>query len=118
MQGNTPFYRLNVGGVLHCVSRETLSLGGGFFSKLASFPPADFEIFIDRNGSIFSLVLDFLRSGVLPYDRFTLDCLEREADFYCLESMREAIRCQRREADPMVRIALALEGMQKKMKQG
>tara|TARA_B110000046_G_C13004296_1_gene403620 strand:+ start:1632 stop:1919 length:288 start_codon:yes stop_codon:yes gene_type:complete len=43
--------------------------------------------FIDRNGTTFGSVLDFLRSGYLPRDRELLTALRVEADFFSIGPM-------------------------------
>ena len=78
MEGND-IVKLNVGGMQYVTTRDTLmTYGDNFFSALLSekFKVAkDGEsIFIDRNGELFALVLDYLRTGEL----FIPKHLERE----------------------------------------
>ena len=44
-------------------------------------------VFIDRDGKLFSLVLNFLRDGVLPQDKTILRSLYREAKYYDIKSL-------------------------------
>ena len=79
---------LNVGGTRHCTSRETLMRKAPhFLSNLCDYAH-DTEIFIDRNGVLFGLVLDYLRSGSLPVCDDLLHRLTYEADFFCIEAMK------------------------------
>ena len=52
------------------------------------------EIFIDRNPELFSIVLDFMRSGKLPSKvKRDLDCLDdltTEAEFFIFDELKEA----------------------------
>ena len=55
--------------------------------------PQDMEgvVFIDRSGSLFRHVLNFLRDGVLPINSATLKDLYREAKYFELNSLRTEI---------------------------
>jgi BTB/POZ domain len=91
--------QLNVGGGLYTTSRATLirypdSMLGAMFSGM--FPTArdsEGRFFIDRDGSTFGHILNFLRCGqlVLPSDFSQLDLLAVEADFYRLDPLIDAI---------------------------
>jgi len=54
------------------------------------------EIFIDRNGKLFSYVLDYLRDGCsnlcLPNDEHLLERLSREADFYQISELTKIVK--------------------------
>ena len=88
---STQPYWLNVGGVQYAVSRETLCMAGGFLKGIADNHRNGDEVFIDRNGSSFALLLDFVRSGILPDSMQMLKYLSAEADFFCLPGMSEEI---------------------------
>ncbi len=91
---------LNVGGKRFYTARSTLvtepdsMLGAMFSGKYALSPsPSDGSHFIDRDPTLFHLVLNFLRSRKLTPDltEKELRALELEAQFYSLDSLREAI---------------------------
>lgn len=88
--------KLNVGGVLYSTTLQTLrkydgSMFGRMFDEvwLKNIPAKDAEpIFIDRNGSLFCYILNFLRDGsnvVLPSDSETLRSLLNEAKYFLLD---------------------------------
>lgn len=86
---------LNVGGISFVTRRQTLSGGGGkpnFFSGLASAHPDCCELFVDRDPTHFRHVLNWQR-GVryLPDDETTLRELAEEADYYCMQDLKDAI---------------------------
>jgi hypothetical protein len=91
--------RLNVGGEIFTTTRATLlrypdsMLGAMFSGSLATGVDENGCYFIDRDGSIFRHVLNFLRCGrlVVPADFQQFDLLAAEADFYQLEGLIEAI---------------------------
>ncbi len=96
--------RLNVGGVHYSTTRGTL-LGsittGSYFTGLFSgaFQPlldADGCYFIDRNGTIFGIILDFIRSHrlSLPADFNQFDLLAMEADFYQVQPLILAVKIE------------------------
>ena len=68
---------LNVGGTVYTTTSDTLNNdGGGYLSMLVrnqsmegrvkNTLSKDGNIFIDRNGTLFEYILDFLRNGRLP----------------------------------------------------
>lgn len=88
---------LNVGGVTHVTSRTTLS--NARHSMLwARFKPQQVmqsSTFIDRNGHLFYIVLEYLRTQRIPaqvQDVGVLQDVLREAMFYGLDGMCDAIR--------------------------
>lgn len=91
--------QLNVGGVHYTTTRATLCrypnsmLGAMFNGCLSTTKDANGHYFIDRDGHLFSFVLNFLRSSqlALPEDFKHLDQLAIEADFYQVESLIRAI---------------------------
>ena len=66
------FVKLNVGGKLLHTSRETLS-ASAFFASLLEFEgldtDADGNVFVDRNGKLFSVLLESLRTSRRPHPR-------------------------------------------------
>lgn len=82
---------LDIGGVHFRTRRSTLMESDSFFSALLSFETN--YIFVDRDGSHFRYILNWLR-GVrfLPEDEEILKELEWEADYYCIHSLVHAIR--------------------------
>jgi len=86
------YIQLNVGGVLYTTSRATLarypesmldSLVSGRFA-MPCLP--DGSVFIDRDGSLFGLLLNAMRTGALTFPTgFTeFEALAREVEFYQL----------------------------------
>jgi hypothetical protein len=90
---------LNVGGEVYVTTRATLTrypesmLGAMFSGQLPTARDSNGCYFIDRDGSTFRHVLNFLRCGqiVLPSDFSQLDLLAAEADFYRLEPLISSI---------------------------
>jgi len=90
---------LNVGGVRYVTTRTTLTkypdsmLGRMFGGDIPTAQDEDGAYFIDRNGILFSEVLDFLRTDTLkvPKRQADLEALKREADFYQIVPMMNAL---------------------------
>jgi hypothetical protein len=86
--------KLNVGGDLFTVSKATLlSQPDSYFTAMISggYNIND-EVFIDRSGVMFELILDFLRDGFVAQDSsINLDKLNREAKYFSLPSLTKAI---------------------------
>ena len=80
---------LNVGGQKFETSVETLTMRYGFFKNLIeSFHGSEREFFIDRDGTYFRHILNYLRgSHYLPPNSAILKQLRIEADFYSLNEM-------------------------------
>ena len=85
--------RVNVGGVAYSTFTGTLrahptsSLAQIFENPIAAPRDArDGSYFVDRNGSVFGLILDYLRTGtlVVPRDPVTYNSLRQEVCFYGL----------------------------------
>lgn len=88
--------RLNVGGVVYETESSTLN-GSDFFRSLLSkeWKAQDDFFFIDRDGTLFRDVLNWLRRGRLIGGSTTADHyeeLKEEAQFYGLEKL--VIECQ------------------------
>ncbi|XP_072172721.1 BTB/POZ domain-containing protein KCTD8-like [Diadema setosum] len=109
---------LNVGGKIYETSEMTLtSQPGSFFTSLlsGSIPSAKDDrgnYRIDRDGKIFRYVLNYLRDNelILPEGFNELTLLEREADFYQLESLKADIQALLRVAMPGETISLDVGG--------
>ena len=95
---------LNVGGQLYTTTKATLTkypdsmLGAMFGGQfISSTYDAQGNYFIDRDGTLFRHVLNFLRSGrlCLPQKYGDMDLLEAEADFYQIPPLIVAVRDQR-----------------------
>eukprot|EP01113_Clastostelium_recurvatum_P022758 TRINITY_DN2726_c0_g1_i4.p1 TRINITY_DN2726_c0_g1~~TRINITY_DN2726_c0_g1_i4.p1 ORF type:complete len:332 (-),score=51.93 TRINITY_DN2726_c0_g1_i4:24-1019(-) len=86
---------LNVGGMLFATSAETLQsrrntyFGAMFSGMIELKPDKDGRIFIDRDGTHFRYVLNYLRNGELlvPEDKLVRKELLVEAQFYGLQDM-------------------------------
>ena len=82
LRGSVARVHLNVGGSLYDTTLGTLCSQPSLLADLLGRPDADLprdsagRIFLDRDGSIFRLVLSWLRTGVLPAQRNEL--LQRE----------------------------------------
>jgi hypothetical protein len=90
---------LNVGGEKYTTSIDTLTAReqGTFFTDLFARQwqlerdPKDESIFIDRNGKLFTHILEYLRSGTVPNnvksDESLRQSLVTEADFFRLPKL-------------------------------
>lgn len=83
--------RLNIGGMLFCVAKETLLVPGSFFHAMLGSdrwkPDNDSEYFVDRDPILFPYVLTYLRTGAWKIGSLTREerkDLVEEADFYQL----------------------------------
>lgn len=97
---NDSIVKLNVGGVIYLTSETTLKSKSerlNYFDALLSgkFSPTmiDGAYFIDRDGSIFQYILNYLRSGhycfkisEIPLE-ISLYQLQEEANFYLIEDL-------------------------------
>ena len=97
---------LNVGGSVYRTTVATLTryprsmLGAMFSDDMPKTTDQDGNYFIDRDGSLFQYVLNFLRSPELPQidDQRLLSQLAVEADFFQIEPMIQAVDEQRSQA--------------------
>ena len=115
------YVKLNVGGKVFCTSRQTLqSVQGSFLARLTD-PTSPFrkgyrvhrsfanddddnesgledrEYFIDRDGELFSYILNYLRDGKILFcwpSRNLLPQLRREAEFYGLGDLVDLVERQ------------------------
>ncbi|XP_056380455.1 BTB/POZ domain-containing protein KCTD6 isoform X1 [Hyla sarda] len=86
---------LNVGGHVYTTSLSTLTrypdsmLGAMFRGDFPTARDSQGNYFIDRDGSLFRYVLNFLRTSELtvPVDFKEFDLLRKEADFYQIEPL-------------------------------
>ncbi|XP_078401341.1 BTB/POZ domain-containing protein KCTD21-like [Cetorhinus maximus] len=91
---------LNVGGKLYTTSLKTLTrfpesmLGLMFDGALSTSKDRQGNYFIDRDGKMFRYILNFLRTSHLdlPVDFQELDLLNREADFFQIQPLLEALQ--------------------------
>lgn len=110
---------LNVGGHVYTTSRATLTrfpdsmLGSMFSDRLPTAKDSRGNYVIDRDGPLFRFVLNFLRTSelVLPDDFQELDMLAKEADFYQIPGLTEAVteRQERRLRPQMGKKQMILE---------
>mmetsp|Transcript_28014 Transcript_28014/g.63312 ORF Transcript_28014/g.63312 Transcript_28014/m.63312 type:complete len:245 (-) Transcript_28014:230-964(-) len=99
--------RLSVGGIEHVTSLTTLRRFPDSMLATMFAPSREWEgerlltphednghYFIDRQGDIFSYVLEYLRCGTLelPAKLDDLRRLEREADFFMLPGLKDLVR--------------------------
>lgn len=102
---------LNVGGVYFITRRATLT-ASPFFDALVRHRWED-EIFVDRDPFYFRHVLNWMRGvRVLPDEDVALRELAWEADYYCMQDMRDAIARAKG-----VSIARAISGVQAELRQ-
>ncbi|XP_055465799.1 potassium channel regulatory protein isoform X2 [Psammomys obesus] len=90
---------LNVGGKVFTTRRSTLKqfpasrLAGMVDGRDQEFKIVDGQVFVDRDGALFSFILDFLRNCelLLPSDFSDYHRLQREALFYGLDSLADLL---------------------------
>ncbi|XP_044521985.1 potassium channel regulatory protein [Gracilinanus agilis] len=90
---------LNVGGKTFTTRLSTIRqfprsrLARMLDGRDQEFKPVNGQIFVDRDGSLFSYILDFLRTQLLslPTDFSDYPRLRREASFYELDSLVELL---------------------------
>ena len=105
-----PLIYLNVGGIYFTTTRQTLLSRDSFFSGLVSHCDENqTEFFIDRDPTHFRIILNHLRgSDVLPPESVMLSELYAEADFYCLDELKQSIeRVGRTEVEAPINVTLA-----------
>lgn len=90
---NKEIIKLDIGGYIYKTTKTTLTkykntyFSGLFSGKYKIIEQEDGSIFIDRDGSHFKTLLNFMRSGriVMPSDPIKLKEILIEAEFYCLK---------------------------------
>ncbi|KAI9244244.1 hypothetical protein BY458DRAFT_529798 [Sporodiniella umbellata] len=91
--------KLNIGGVSYCTYHDTLKCSPYFMNlldgemKKRTVVNGD-ELFIDRSGSLFEHIIDYLRTGSLESieaDERTLIKLREEAEYYQLKDLVDSI---------------------------
>ncbi|XP_064603398.1 BTB/POZ domain-containing protein KCTD15-like [Liolophura sinensis] len=98
---------LNVGGCIYMTTKLTLTrypdsmIGAMFSGAFPTSKDSNGNYFIDRDGSIFRYVLNFLRSSrlSLPADFKDLDLLLTEADFYQIQPLLREVKRLKSEQD-------------------
>ena len=102
--------KLNIGGQYFTTSVQTLRndpksmLASMFSEKFDTKPSEDGSFFIDRDGTHFRFILNYLRDGVLilPEGATALKQLQQEAEFYQIQGILDELK-------PPVRPALPFE---------
>ena len=92
--------KLNVGGQHFTTSVQTLTkdpnsmLAAMFSGRFEMKPSEDGSFFIDRDGTHFRFILNFLRTGklTLPEGATCTKELEEEAEFYQIQGLIDALR--------------------------
>ena len=92
--------KLNVGGQHFTTSLQTLTkdpnsmLAAMFSGRFDMKPSEDGSFFIDRDGTHFRFILNFLRTGklILPEGATFTKELEEEAEFYQIQGLIDAFR--------------------------
>jgi hypothetical protein len=90
-----PIINLDVGGVKYKTSKNTLVKHDGVLKDLVENTVENQEVFIDRDGTLFSYILDYLRNGnkaVLPDNLNTCQRLLVECEYYCLPELLERLK--------------------------
>ena len=89
--------RLNIGGHIFHAAASTLE-SSTYFARLLSAEFSDLsedgDVFIDRDGRYFDLILTYLRSGRVeqPTPPLTLEGAIAEAEFFAMDGLVEALR--------------------------
>jgi len=99
---------LNIGGKLFTTTKKTLSLieNTFFTAQIGSGrwePDEDGQYFIDRNPKMFPYILDYFRGVPVPFnrlDKYQIEDLRMDADFYCIESLIQLIVLRTLSFDP------------------
>ena len=102
--------KLNIGGQYFTTNVQTLRkdpnsmLAAMFSGKFDTKPSEDGSFFIDRDGTHFRFILNYLRDGVLilPEGATALKQLHQEAEFYLIQGILDELK-------PPVRPALPFE---------
>ena len=92
--------KLNVGGQYFITTVQTLRkdpnsmLAAMFSGKFDTKPSEDGSFFIDRDGTYFRFILNYLRDGVLtlPKGATFLDELYKEAEFYQIQGILDELK--------------------------
>ena len=92
LQAITTYVKLNVGGSLFATTVDTLTRQGShmlsqmFTTQLAPKTDADGFVFIDRDGTYFRYILNYLRDGDidLPASEAQIVAILREAQYYLI----------------------------------
>ena len=92
--------KLNVGGQHFVTTIQTLTkdpnsmLAAMFSGKFDTKPSEDGSFFIDRDGTHFRFILNYLRDGelILPKGAKFIDELRKEADFYQIQGILDNIK--------------------------
>ena len=89
-------YMIDVGGFVYCSSIETLSKCPTLKAMIDTSPEDGSLIFIDRDGSAFQYILNFLRNGSILAvdDRAYTEFLIIEAGFFGLRTMESQLSKQ------------------------
>ncbi|XP_072018527.1 uncharacterized protein [Amphiura filiformis] len=98
---------VNVGGHVYTTTKNTLCrfpdsmLGCMFSGTLPSALDKEGNYFIDRDGTLFRYVLNFLRTSrlVLPKNFTEYELLGAEADFYQIPDLIDAVARRQKESD-------------------
>ena len=113
-------YMIDVGGVLYCSTIQTLSKSPTLKSLIERHDDEETLVFIDRDGSAFQHVLNFLRNGTVYAieDRAFAEFLINEAGFFGLRKMEAQISKQlsERRRHDLHDIVLELRAMKLHMK--
>ena len=96
----SPIVKLNIGGSYFTTSVQTLTkdpksmLAAMFSGKFEMKPCEDGAFFIDRDGTHFRFILNYLRTGklTLPEGATFLKELQEEAEFYQIQGMLEELK--------------------------
>ncbi|XP_068760882.1 uncharacterized protein [Montipora capricornis] len=94
--------KLNIGGQFFTTSLETMKKDPGsmlhamFSGRFDTKPSEDGSYFIDRDGTHFRYILNYLRSGklVVPEDKIVRKELLNEAEFYQIQGIVDVLKCQ------------------------
>ena len=122
---DTEILKLNVGGRMFMTTRAILTPPSDPDSLFAAMfrsdrPPAkmdaDGNMFIDRDPDRFAIMLDFLRTGILPEElQCPLELLRAEADYFGIEGLLKIIEErktgeERRKTEEDLRMKIKIRG--------
>lgn len=109
---------LNIGGTCFSTSKSTLEKQSSFFSSLITWhvQTQGNEYFVDRDPTHFRYILNYMRGNrSLPNNYCILQELLEEADFYCMDELKNNIANELEKMAPFGSIEMELYLLRQKI---